>query len=180
MPRATTKEDLLKSAQTQYEKLWDIIHRLSDEEKQATFHFDGISNLKEAHWNRDQNLRDVLIHLYEWHQLLLNWVQSNLAGVSKPFLPEPYNWKNYGQMNVAFWEKHQNTTLDDATTFLNESHQQVLELIDRFTNEELFAKNALPWTGTSPLGSYCTSATASHYDWAIKKVKLHTKVLHTQ
>ncbi|MFD1898932.1 ClbS/DfsB family four-helix bundle protein [Enterococcus termitis] len=35
---------------------------------------------RKAHWLRDQNLRDVLIHLYEWHQLLLSWVISNQNG----------------------------------------------------------------------------------------------------
>lgn len=25
------------------------------------------------------------------------------------------------------------------------------------------------------LGSYCVSATASHYDWAMKKIKKHIK-----
>ncbi|MFC2579722.1 MAG: ClbS/DfsB family four-helix bundle protein, partial [Bacteroidota bacterium] len=31
------------------------------------------------------------------------------------------------------------------------------------------------WTGTSTLGAYCVSATASHYDWAIKKIKVHIR-----
>jgi hypothetical protein len=47
--------------------------------------------MKEAHWKRDKNLRDVLVHLYEWHQLLLNWFNSNQNGDTKTFLPEPYN-----------------------------------------------------------------------------------------
>ncbi|MDR3109584.1 MAG: ClbS/DfsB family four-helix bundle protein [Planctomycetaceae bacterium] len=25
------------------------------------------------------------------------------------------------------------------------------------------------------MGSYCVSATSSHYDWAMKKIKMHTK-----
>ena len=33
------------------------------------------------------------------------------------------------------------------------------------------------WTGTTSLGSYCVSATASHYDWALKKIKKHQKTL---
>jgi len=56
---------------------------------------------------------------------------------------------------------------------LKESHQNVMTLIETFSNDELFAKNALAWTGTSPLGAYCVSATASHYDWAMKKLKKH-------
>ncbi|MDR0406186.1 MAG: ClbS/DfsB family four-helix bundle protein [Clostridiales bacterium] len=30
------------------------------------------------------------------------------------------------------------------------------------------------WAGTSTVGSYCVSATASHYGWAMKKIKRHT------
>jgi hypothetical protein len=70
----------------------------------SPFSFD-VSADKEAQRKRDQNLRDVLIHLYEWHMLLINWVKANQSGDDKPFLPTPYNRKNYGDMNVAFWKK---------------------------------------------------------------------------
>lgn len=43
------------------------------------------------------------------------------------------------------------------------------------SNEELFSKGTYQWVGGSPLGSYFVSATASHYDWAIKKLKAHKK-----
>jgi len=120
-------------------------------------------------------LRDVLVHLYEWHQLLLHWIQNNKEGVAVNFLPEPYNWKSYPQMNVEFWKKHQNTSLTEAKTNLKESHSKVMMLIDSFSDEELFTKKHFSWTGTTNLGSYCISATSSHYDWATKKIKKHIK-----
>ena len=58
---------------------------------------------------------------------------------------------------------------------LRESHKDVMALIEQFSNDELFAKGTLAWTGTSPLGAYCVSTAASHYDWAMKKIKLHIK-----
>lgn len=173
MARATTKPDLIKGANEKFEKMWTLINAMPEEEQNAEFNFGDSFAQKEAHWKRDKNLRDVLIHLYEWHQLLLNWVKANQKGEAKPFLPMPYNWKNYSQMNVMFWKKHQQTPLDKAKEMLQESHAQVIKMIDSFTNEELFAKGALAWTGTSPLGSYCVSATASHYDWAMKKIRAH-------
>jgi len=130
---------------------------------------------KEAHWKRDKNPRDLLIHLYEWHQLLLDWVSSNQRGEDKPFIPEPYNWRTYGEMNVCFWKKHQNTTLEEAKEMLEKSHQEVMNLAESFTNEELFSKGVFQWTGSNALGSYFVSATASHYDWAIKKLKAHRR-----
>lgn len=175
MARATTKTDLLIAADSQYKKLMELIQSMSEEEISTPFNFEADLKKKEAHWNRDKNIRDVLIHLYEWHNLLINWVSANRAGEDKPFLPEPYNWKTYGKMNMGFWEKHQNTSQIDAEEMLEKSHVEVIKVIGSFTDEELFTKKYFPWTGTSSLGSYCISATSSHYEWAIKKLKAHIK-----
>jgi hypothetical protein len=175
MARATTKTDLITAANEQFDKLCKLIDTMSDEQQTATFGDEMASAGKEAHWSRDKNLRDVLVHLYEWHQLLLNWINANRNGTAKPFLPAPYNWKTYPAMNVEFWKKHQTTPLIDAKRMLKESHKDVMALIETFSNDELFAKKSFDWTGTSTVGAYCVSATSSHYDWAIKKLKIHIK-----
>ena len=175
MARATTKTDLIIAANGQFDRLCKIIEQMSDELQNAAFAHEMAAAGKETHWSRDKNLRDVLVHLHEWHKLLLNWIESNRAGDAKPFLPEPHNWKTYPAMNVEFWEKHQKTSLIDAKNMLMESHKKVMALIETFSNDELFAKNTFAWTGTSTLGAYCVSATSSHYDWAMKKLKLHIK-----
>ena len=163
MARPTTQSDLIQAAAEQFAKMWQLIGTMTLEEQTAAFLFE----------DRDRNLRDILVHLYEWHQLLLIWVDRNLKGDAKPFLPAPYNWRTYGQMNVGFWEKHQSTPYENAREMLQKSHDQVMALIETFSNDELFAKNHFSWTGTTTLGSYCVSATASHYDWAMKKIKKH-------
>ena len=148
---------------------------MTEKEISTSFDFLGDEKKKEAHWKRDLNLRDVLIHLYEWHKLLINWVRSNQNGDNQPFIPTPYNWKTYGEMNLEFWQKHQSTSLEDAKAMLEKSHAEVLKLAEAFTNEELFSKGVYKWVGGSTLGSYFVSVTASHYDWAIKKLKAHKK-----
>ena len=170
MPRPTTKADLIQAANEQFAKLWTLIGEMSDEEKSA----DIVPN------ERDKNVRDILVHLYEWHCLLLNWIRSNTNRNPAPFLPAPYNWKTYPQMNVAFWEKHQSTSYTDAETILNKTHKEVMALIETFSNEELFSKGVFDWTGTTTLGSYCVSATSSHYDWAINDIKKALKKYRIQ
>ena len=165
MPRPTTKAELIAAATEQYNKLWKLIDSMPADEQSATFLFE----------DRDKNIRDILVQLYEWHQLLLNWVASTQKGDAKPFLPEPYNWKTYPEMNVGFWEKHQNTSYESSKKMLEESHCKVMALIETFSDEELFIKKYFSWTGTTNLGSYCISATSSHYDWAMKKLKKHIK-----
>ena len=170
MPRPTTKADLIQAANDQFAKLWTLIGEMSDKEKSA----DIVPN------ERDKNVRDVLAHLYEWHCLLLNWIRSNTNGNPVPFLSAPYNWKTYPQMNVVFWEKHQNTSYTDAETMLKKTHKEVMAIIETFSNEDLFSKGAFDWTGTTTLGSYCVSATSSHYDWAIKDIKKALKKYRTR
>ena len=176
MPRARNKEDLLKFAAENYAKLMELISNMTENQMNTPFDFSGDASKKEAHWGRDKNVRDVLIHLYEWHQLMIQFVQNNTnSKIIRPFLPAEYSWKTYGAMNVMFWNRHQNTSLDDAKKMLAESHKKVLALAEKYSNEELFTKKHFSWTGTSDLGSYFVSTTASHYDWAIKKIKLHCK-----
>ncbi|MDR1054749.1 MAG: ClbS/DfsB family four-helix bundle protein [Prevotellaceae bacterium] len=165
MARPTTKKQLLQLGNDNFNKLFSLINSMTKEEQEKSFSFD----------DRDKNIRDVLVHLYEWHQLLLNWIRTNQAGNSANFLPDPYNWKTYPQMNVGFWEKHQKTALTEAVSLLEESYVEVIKLANTFTDEELFTKKYFSWTGATNLGNYCVSAISSHYDWAIKKTKAHQK-----
>lgn len=175
MSRPTTKAELMTAAAGNYKNLNALISGLTEQELSTAFDFSADEKKKEAHWARDKNLRDILIHLYEWHSLLLNWVHANQNGDHKPFIPQPYNWKTYGEMNVEFWRKHQNTSLEEAKKLAETSHHEVLRLAETFSDEQLFSKGVYPWVGTSTLGSYFISVTASHYDWAVKKLKAHIK-----
>ncbi len=175
MGRPTTKADFINAANTNYEEMNKLISSLTEKELSTPFDFSNEASKKEAHWKRDKNLRDILVHLYEWHQLMLHWISKNQAGENQSFLPKPYNWKNYGELNMVFWKKHQDTSLEEAKEMLAQSHKEVMELAETFSNEELFSKGIFSWTGGSTLGSYFVSNTGSHYNWAIKKLKAHRK-----
>lgn len=177
MSRPTNKTQLIEAAKTMYDSFMTFIDEMTDEELSTPFHFEDDVKKTEAHWKRDKNLRDILIHLYEWHQLTLHWVNSNQNGNSVPFLPKPYTWRTYGDMNMFFWKKHQNTSLENAKEMLAESHHAILELAETLSNEELFTKGTFSWVGNSTLGSYFISNTSSHYNWAIKKLKAHRKAV---
>jgi hypothetical protein len=172
VPRQKTKEELVLVSKENYENLKLFISKLSEEELQTPFDFSKDQNKKEAHWKRDKNLRDVLIHLYEWQQLLLTWVHSNQKGHEIPFLPEHYTWKTYGEMNVAIWKRHQKTSLEEATRLLEQSYREVLELIEVLSDDELFTKGVYKWTGGTSLGSYFVSSTSSCLYFKSYKIKL--------
>ena len=178
MPRPKTKKELIEAAETNYHALLELIESLSETEMNTEFDFSSDLKKKEAHWKRDKNIRDILAHLYEWHHLMLDWVANNQKGISKSFLMEGYNWKTYGNMNIVFWTRNQSVSYEEAFEQFQESHHQVMELIQTMNDEELFQKKVFAWVGGSTLGSYFISVTSAHYDWAMKKIKAHRKMLH--
>ncbi len=182
MSRPQNKDDLLKAANENFTLLNKMIDSLSEKEMNTPFDFSDCPSKKEAHWGRDKNVRDVLVHLYEWHMLSVVFVKNNKGKTDKgiAFLPEPYTWKTYGQMNNEIWNRAQEISLDSARKMLEKSHNQVIELIQSFTNDELFEKKHFSWTGTTCLGAYFVSTTSSHYDWAMKKLKAHKKIVESK
>lgn len=177
MPRPRNKEDLLKAAEENYEKLNQLIDSLSETEMNTPFDFSLDEKKTEAHWKRDKNVRDVLIHLYEWHQLMIWFVDENSNGNQVRFLPKLYTWRTIAPMNQMFWKKHQGTSIVEARELLASSHSEVLKRIGCFSNEELFLSKVFPAVGGTTLGSYFVSSTSSHYDWAMKKIKAHRKIV---
>lgn len=80
-------------------------------------------------------------------------------------------------MNIELWKQHESTSYVEAVTKLCESHKRIIVLTELLTNEKLYDKKHFPWTGTINVGGCCISATFSHYDWAMKKIKRHLKMV---
>lgn len=175
MPRPKTKTELLDAAEAQYAKLDSLIEGMSSDDQHTNFDPSITQIGKEAHWARDKNLRDVLAHLHEWQRMLLGFVDANRQGQPRPFLPFPHTWRTTPTLNQEIWTQYQGTELEAIRENLADSHTAVVALIGEFTNEELFTKAHFPWTGTTSLCSYCVSATSSHYEWAIKKLRAFTR-----
>ena len=177
MPRPTTKSELLAAASASFTKLTKLWNGFTPEQADAPFPAALLTGGTEAHWQRDKCLRDVVIHLHEWQNLVTVWVSANQAGTLTGFFPEPYTWRNYAALNEQFVRQHQNTTYEAARDLLAASHQHVLGMIEGFSNDELFTKKHFGWTGTTSLGSYFVSATSSHYEWAAKKTRAYARTL---
>lgn len=168
MARPTTKNDLINASNEEYHKLITLIDSLSPQEQQATFEFE----------DRDRNIRDVLAHLHQWHQMMLQWYDEGTVQNIMPIVPgEGYTWRTLPAMNLEIWKSYQNADLDDIKVKLNESHQKVMDIIQSHSNEELFTQGVYRWTKGTTLGAYFVSNTSSHYAWAIKKIKKHKKLI---
>ncbi len=167
MPRAKNKEALLADAAFKYQALINLIESMSYELQTAAFSFE----------DRDKNIRDVLIHLHEWQNMMKIWYQVGVIENKVPVIPKVgYTFKTTPALNYEIWQSYQQTSLEEAKQYLSATHQEMMIIIKKHTDEELFTQGIYPWTKTTTLGSYLVSATASHYEWAIKKIKKHQKL----
>jgi hypothetical protein len=170
MPRPTNKKELLELGEINFNKLLELIDSLPDEFKNKTFTHDELND-------RDKTIGDVICHLHEWHLMMENWYKVGMSG-KKPAIPaEGYTWINYTGLNHKIYEKYKGTELKKALTMFKKSHKDVMGIIEKHTDAELFTKKKYEWTGTTSLGAYFISSTSSHYDWGIKTIKPLKKLI---
>jgi hypothetical protein len=174
MANPKNKQELLASMTDDYAKLCDQIAKMSDEEKAKPFDFAADPKKCGVRWQYDRCLRDLLIHLYEWQVLMRDFVQNIREGHPRDYLPDEYR-RNYHEMDKMLVEKHQNTPLEEATSLLQQTQDEMLSLADSFTDEELFTKGFYKNTYTTTMAAYFVSVTTSPYGQAVKLLKTHQK-----
>jgi hypothetical protein len=161
MSRPTTKQDLLVQCRAQYAALGALIDGYSAEEQQREF--------KPGTMNR--NIRDVLAHLHHWHLLMQEWYAVGMKG-GKPEMPaKGYTWATTPELNRGIHGQYNAMSLKKVRVLFDRSHAEVMSLIERHTDAELFTKKRYAWTGSTSLGAYLVSCTSSHYDWALKLIR---------
>lgn len=160
MPRPTSKSQLVAAAQAGYDELMSRVEPLAGREERE-FAFE----------DRDRNIRDVLAHLVEWHRMLRRWYDEGMTG-GKPAIPgDGYTWRTLPALNQEIWQAAQDLALPDVTSALARSHADMMTIIKGHSDEELFTRKRYRWTGSTSLGAYLISATSSHYDWALTKLR---------
>ena len=174
MANPNTKQELLASIADGYSKLCGQISKLNDEEAAATFGFASDPKKCGVRWQYDRCLRDLLIHLHEWQVLMRVFVQNIREGNPRDYLPDEYR-RNYHEMDKMLVEKHQNTPLEEASRLLEQTHEEMLNLAESFTEEELFVKGYYKNTYTTNMAAYFMSVTTSPYGQAVKLLKTHQK-----
>ena len=162
MPRPKSKDDLLKAAQDNFETLLASIEGIPTQKRETA----GVCE--------EWSIKDILAHLHEWHNMMSRWYRDGMAGTN-PEIPAPgFTWKTTPELNNTIYKQHKDSDYKKIVTKLKQTHNEMLNLIDSHSDQELFTKKKYAWTGSTSLGAYLISATSSHYDWAnglIKKWK---------
>lgn len=173
MPQPQDKASLIQQAQQNYLTLMNLINDTDASRLEAQFQ-PLPPSAKCTTFAQGNNLRDLLVHAYEWQQLQSAFVANIRNGQPQDFIPDPYR-KNYKEMDQANWQRHQSTPLDKSIALLQGSHKEMIDLMETFTQDQLFEKKVFKVTYTTTMAAYFISVTISPYTQILKRLKSHLR-----
>lgn len=165
MPRPSSKTALLEAMSREYEALNSEINALQEQQRLTP----GACE----HWS----VKDIQGHLDAWHEMFLIWERSGAAGESIEMPAPGYSWKETPALNDEIYQRIKDDSYETIVARLSRSHTAVRDVLESYSDEDLFTKKRFKWTGSTSVGSYAVSATSSHYDWARKLVRKFKKGL---
>ena len=165
MARPKNKDELLTGAEHEFAKLWKAVASIDEADRERV-------GACEA-WS----VKDLLAHLDAWHEMYLGWESAGSTGEAAAMPADGYTWGETPALNLAIFERTKNDGWDEIDTRVRLSHQKVLDVIESYSNHDLFTKKHYGWTGTTSVASYTISASASHYAWASKLIRKWAKTV---
>lgn len=146
---------------------------IEDSKKRADDLFDCIKKHPDPflYSGRDENVRDVLYHLYGWHNILMDLIARN---PKPPIELKPgYTWKNLEKLNYDLKTSAEAYSLEDVIKLFKQSHERMMLWIQGLSDEDLNAPDLYPFTAPSTLGEFVYQCMGGHYTWAIQTIEFH-------
>ena len=107
------------------------------------------------------SVANLVSYLIGWGELVLHWHDQEAKGKNMIFPEEGFKWNELGRLAQKFYRDHENITeYEVLLERLKENKQQLVALIERFRNDELYGK---PWYNKWTRGRMIQFNTASPY-----------------
>jgi hypothetical protein len=116
------------------------------------------------------SVKDILQHLVDWEQRWISWYEAGKRGESVHTPAPGYNWRQMGELNEAFHQKHKNRPLADVLEDFKSSYLQIKSIVEKIPEAEMLSINLYSWTGRLPLIAWISGNTCEHYCWAIQMI----------
>jgi hypothetical protein len=109
------------------------------------------------------SVKDLLAHIVDWEQRMLQWINETLAGIV-PQRPAPgMTWDDLDRLNEQTFLANKDRDLDEIMAASDESYSRSLDLIQNLTDEDLFDGSRFAWREGDPLWHMVAANTWWHY-----------------
>src|SRR6266542_5776920 len=107
------------------------------------------------------SVKDLLAHLGWWELRATHVINSLLNGG----LPEStIDASSVDQVNANVYQEHHQQALDEVRRYEHDAYLNLLVLVEKMTEDELFNAQRYPWTKGQPLVDWVVANTYGHYD----------------
>ncbi|EEY5685660.1 TPA: colibactin self-protection protein ClbS, partial [Escherichia coli] len=107
------------------------------------------------------SVANLVSYLIGWGELVLHWHDQEAKGKTIIFPEEGFKWNELGRLAQKFYRDYEDITeYEVLLARLKENKQQLVALIERFSNDELYGK---PWYNKWTRGRMIQFNTASPY-----------------
>ena len=157
----TNKEELQKAITENFSKLIKELSTIPYE-MTTTQELDGHSK------NTLMSINNMIAYLLGWGELILKW---NIKKDNKEVVDFPetgYKWNELGKLAQKFDEDYKDEDFNSLTEKLNKTIQQILQLIESKSNQELYE---VSWYEKWTLGRMIQFNTSSPYTNARGRIR---------
>jgi hypothetical protein len=123
--RATTKAELLADI----EQSWTALNAALDQMTQVEQ-----TGPKDA---QGWTVKDHLVHLAAWERSVIFMLQGKPRHEGLGVEEDLYLSKDYDRINAEIFQQHREEALDETVSLLNSTHQQMMDLLQNLTDEDL-------------------------------------------
>jgi hypothetical protein len=161
--KQTSKAQLLKDIHTERRRLEKNLSALSAEDMVQP----GVTGT----WS----VKDILAHLVAWERLFLDWYHTGIQGCSPATTPVGMSQRSIDALNQKIYEANQWRNLDEIIAEFHASYQQIVTVIEKIPERDMFVQGRFNWTGELTLADYIVGNTCNHYAWAKSQIRKRAK-----
>ncbi|KEH97130.1 ClbS/DfsB family four-helix bundle protein [Clostridium massiliodielmoense] len=136
----------------EYQNRQELILEIS---KRAKLFIEEFNDINEKDKDRlidgvDRTPTQMIAYQLGWMNLILDWENQEQQGtiVITPTLD--YKWNNLGGLYDSFYKQYEEYTLKELCTMFIKAEEQIIELINKYTDIELFQQGGRKWSSSTP------------------------------
>ncbi|MDD7687523.1 MAG: ClbS/DfsB family four-helix bundle protein [Actinomycetaceae bacterium] len=113
------------------------------------------ADIPDSGWDRlldgvDRTPRQMLAYQLGWMELLLGWERDEQTGKDAVTPAPGFKWNQLGGLYDSFYRRWENIPPHDLIDQFNTLLKDVLQLVDRLTDAELFEAEQRAWASSTP------------------------------
>lgn len=155
------KETLINTLVVNYQKLQTELKSIPSE-------FTHVKELEGHAKNTQMSIHNLVAYLLGWGELVLKWDDQKSKGMEVDFPETGFKWNQLGHLAQKFYKDYEKLDFATLLSQLDGNQKQILELIDRKTNAELYET---AWYDRYTLGRMIQLNTASPYKNAMNRIR---------